>query len=108
MCGTALLPAAPSRRCGGRTRAAARCRLTARDDFGLVVVRPVVEGDSMSGAACFAAGLATGRLDGVLHMDRPQVGVFLVVLGPIGDEAALHVCPTGWPKQRTLSKERAD
>ena len=88
---TTLLPAAPSRWCSRGTRAAARRRLTARDDFGLVVVRPVVEADSMPGAACFAAGLATGRLDGVVHMDRPQVGVLQVVFGPVGDEATLRV-----------------
>ena len=79
-----------------------------RDGFGFVLVRPVVEGSGEPGAACFAAGLATGRLDGILHMDRPQVGVLLVVFGPVGDEAALHVCPAGRPKQRTLSKEQAD
>ena len=44
--GTALLPAAPSRRRGGGTRAVARRRLAAWDDFRLVVIRPVVEADS--------------------------------------------------------------
>ena len=85
------MTSAPSRRCGGGTRAASRCRLAARDDFGLIVVRPVVKGSSEPGAACFAAGLATARLDGVVHMDRPQVGVLQVVFGPVGDEAALRV-----------------
>ena len=75
-----------------------------RDGFGFVLVRPVVEGSGEPGAA----GLAAGRLDGVLHMDRPQVRVLLVVFGPVGDEAALHVCPAGRPKQTTLSKEQAD
>ena len=45
----------------------------------------------MPGATCFAAGLATARLDDVVHMDRPQVGVLQVVFGPVRDEAALHV-----------------
>ena len=72
--------------------------------LGFVLVQPVIEGSGEPGAACFAAG----RLGGILHMDRPQVGVLLVVFGPVGDEAALHVCPAGRPKQRTLSKEQAD
>ena len=79
-----------------------------RDGFGFVLVRPVVEGSGEPGAACFATGLAAGRLGGILHMDRPQVGVLLVVLGPVGDAAALHVRPAGRLKQRILSKERAD
>ena len=79
-----------------------------RDGFGFVLVRPVVEGSCEPRAACFAVGLATGRLDGILHMDRTQVGVLLVVFGPVGDEAALHVYPAGRLKQRTLSKEQAD
>ena len=69
----------------------ARRRLAAWDDFRLVIVRPVVEADSKPGAACFAAGLATARLDVVIHMDRPQVGVLQVVFGPVGDESALRV-----------------
>ena len=84
----------------------ARRRLAIRDGFGFVFVRPVLEGSSEPGAACFAAGLATGRLNGVVHMDRPQVGVLQVVFGPVGDEAALHVCPAGRPKQRALSKSK--
>ena len=89
--GATLLPSAPSRRCSGGTRAASRCRLAARGHFGFIVVRLVVEGDSEPGAACFAAGLATARLDGVVHVDSPQVGVLQVVFGPVGDEAALRV-----------------
>ena len=103
--GATFLASTPSRLRPGGARAASGCQLVARDGFDFILVRPVVEGSSEPGAACFAAGLATGRLDGILHMDRPQVGVFLVVLGPIGDEATLHVCPAGRPKRRTLSKE---
>ena len=69
----------------------ARRRLTAWDDFSLVVVRPVVEADSEPGAACFAAGLATARLGVVVHSGRPQVGVLQIVLRPVGDESALRV-----------------
>ena len=61
------------------------------DGFGFVLVRPVVKGSGEPGAACFSAGLASGRLGGILHMDRPQVGVLQVVFGPVGDEAALRV-----------------
>ena len=86
-----LLPSAPSRLRGGGARAASRCRPAAREGFGFIVVRPVVKGGSEPGAACFAAGLATAWLDGVVHMDRPQVGVLQVVFGPVGDEAALRV-----------------
>ena len=75
-------------------------RLTGRDGFGFILVWPVVEGRGEPGTACFAAG----RLGGILHMDRPQIGVLLVVLGPVGDEAALHVRSVGRPKQRILSK----
>ena len=89
--GATLLPSAPSRRCSGGTRATSRCRPAARDDFGLIIVRPVVEGSSEPGAACFAAGLATARLDGVVHMDSPQVGVLQVVFGPVGNESTLRV-----------------
>jgi len=39
-------------------------------------------------------------------MDRPQVGVLQVMFGPVGDEAALRVCPAGRPKKRTLSKNK--
>ena len=86
-----LLPAAPSRRRSGGTRAVARRRLTAWDDFSLIVVRPVVEADSKPGAACFAAGLATTRLGVVVHSGRPQLGVLQIVLRPVGDESALRV-----------------
>ena len=103
-----LLTSTPSRLRGRGARAASRCRLAARDGFGLIVVRPVVKGNSEPGAACFAAGLATTRLDVIIHTGRPQVGVLQIVFGPVGDEAALHVCPAGRPKQRTLSKEQAE
>ena len=103
--GATLLPAAPSRRCSGGTRAAARRRLTARDDFGLVIVRPVVEADSKPGAACFAAGLATARLGVVVHSGRPQVGVLQIMLRPVGDESALRVRPACRPKKRALSRQ---
>ena len=85
------MTSAPSRRCSGGTRAASRRRLAARGDFGLIIVRPVVEGDSEPGAACFAAGLATTRLDVVVHTGRRQVGVLQIVFGPVGDESALRV-----------------
>ena len=91
MGGATLLTSAPSRRCNGGTRAASRCRLASRDGFGFIVVRPVVKGGSEPGAACFAAGLASARLDVVVYMDRPQVGVLQVMFGPVGDEAALRV-----------------
>ena len=68
-----------------------RRRLAARGDFGLIVVRPVVEGDSEPGAACFAAGLAATRLDVVVHAGRPQVGVLQIVFRPVGDESTLRV-----------------
>ena len=89
--GAALLASTPSRLRAGGACAASGCRLAARDGFGFILVRPVVEGSSEPGAACFAAGLATGRLDGVVHMDCPQVGVLQVVFGPVGDEATLRV-----------------
>ena len=54
--GTTLLPAAPSRRRSGGTRAMARRRLAAWDDFRLVVIRPIVEAGSKTGAAHLAAG----------------------------------------------------
>ena len=82
----------------------ARRRLAAWDDFSLVIVRPVVEADSKPGAACLAAGLATSRLDVIVHTDRPQVGVIQIMFGPVGDETALRVRPAGRSKQRTLSK----
>ena len=83
----------------------ARRRLTAWDDFSLIVVRPVVEADSKPGAACFAAGLATTRLDVVVHSGRPQVGVLQIVLRPVGDESALRVRRTRRPKKRALSRQ---
>ena len=89
--GATLLPSALSRRCGGGTRAASRCRLAVRDDFGLIVVRPVVKGNSEPGAACFTAGLAATRLDVVVHAGRPQVGVLQIVFRPFGDESTLRV-----------------
>ena len=85
------MTSAPSRRCSGGTRAASRCRPAARGDFGLIVVRPVVEGDSEPGAACFAAGLAAARLDVVVHTGRRQVGVLQIGFGPVVDESALRV-----------------
>ena len=103
--GATLLPSAPSRRCSGGTRATSRCRPAARDDFGLIVVRPVVEGDSMPGAACFAAGLATTRLGVVVHSSRPQVEVLQIVLRPVRDESALRVRPACRPKKRAPSKQ---
>ena len=89
--GATLLTSTPSRLRGGGARAASRCRLAARDGFGFIIVRPVVEGSSEPRATCFAAGLATARLDVVVHMDRPQVGVLQVMFGPVRDEAALRV-----------------
>ena len=83
----------------------ARRRLTAWDDFSLIVVRPVVEADSKPGAACFAAGLATARLGVVVHSSRPQVGVLQIVLRPVGDESALRVRPAGRPKKRALTRQ---
>ena len=65
-------------------------RLTARDDFGLVVVRPVVEADSMPGAACFPAGLATTQLGVVVHGGRPQVRDLQVMLCPVGEKSAIR------------------
>ena len=69
----------------------ARRRPAAWDDFSLIVVRPVVEADSKPGAACFAAGLATTRLDVVVHTGRRQVGVLQIVFGPVWDESTLRV-----------------
>ena len=69
----------------------ARRRLTAWDDFSLIVVRPVVEADSKPGAACLAASLATAHLGVVVHSGRPQVGVLQIVFGPVGDESTLRV-----------------
>ena len=66
-------------------------RLAARDGFGLIVVWPVIKGGAEPGAACLAAGLATSRLDVVVHTGRPQVGVLQIVFGPVGDESALRV-----------------
>ena len=106
--GATFLASTPSRLRAGRARAVSGGRLAGRDGFGFVLVWPVLEGSGKPGAACFTAGLAASRLGGVLHMDRPQNGVLLVVLDPVGDEAALHVRPAGRPKQRILSKERAD
>ena len=67
-----LLPATPSRRRGGGTRAMAGRRRAAWDDFRLVVIRPVVEAGSKTGAACLAAGFAATRLGVVLHARRPE------------------------------------
>ena len=89
--GTTLLPAAPSRRRSGGTRAMARRRLTAWNDFSLIVLRPVVKADSKPGAACFAAGYAASRLGVVVHGGRPQVGVLQVMLRPVGEKSA--ICP---------------
>ena len=89
--GTALLASTPSSLRAGGARAASGCRLAARNGFGFILVRPVVKGGSEPGAACFAASLASTRLDVVVHMDRPQVGVLQVVFGPVGDEAVLRV-----------------
>ena len=74
-----------------RRRSPSRCRLAARDGFGFILVRPVVKGSSEPGAACFAASLATTRLDVVVHSGRPQVGVLQIVLRPVGDESTLRV-----------------
>ena len=95
--GTTLLPAAPSRRRGGGTRATARRRLAARDDFRLVVIRPVVEADSKPGAASFPAT----RLGVFVHGGRPQVVVLQVMLRPVGEKSALR------PRLGRRSKERA-
>ena len=56
------------------------CRLAARDDFDLIVVRPVVKGNSKPGAACFTAS----RLGVVVHGGRPHVVVVQVMLRPVG------------------------
>ena len=85
----------------------ARRRLTAWDDFSLIVVRPVVEADSKPGAACLAAGLAATRLGVVIHGGRPQVGVLQIVLRPVGDESALRARPACRPKKRALSRQAA-
>ena len=80
-------------------------RLQINCDFGIFVIRPIVEADSMPGAACFAAGLATARLGVVVHSGRPQVGVLQIVLHPVGDESALRVRPACRPKKRALSRQ---
>ena len=85
----------------------ARRRLAARDDFSLVIVRPVVEADSKPGAACLTAGLAAARLGVVIHGGRPQVRVLQVVLHPVGDESALRLQLACRPKERALPR-RAD
>ena len=82
-----------------------RSRLAPRGDLGFVVVRPVVEGDSEPGVACFAAGLAATRLDVVVHAGRPQVGVLQIVFRPVGDESALRARPACRPKKRALSRQ---
>ena len=82
----------------------ARRRLTAWDDFSLVVVRPVVEADSKPGAASLAAGLAAARLVVVIHGGHPQVGVLQVVLRPVGDESVLCLRSACRAKERALSR----
>ena len=67
-----------------------RRRLAARDDFRLVVIRPVVEAGSKPGAAYFAAGFAAARLGVVVHGGRPQVVVLQVMLHPVGKKSAIR------------------
>ena len=82
-------------------------RLAARDDFRLVVIRPVVEGDSKPGAACFAAGFAATRLGVFVHGGRPQVVVLQVMLRPVGKKLAIRPQPGRRSKERALPR-RAD
>ena len=84
-----------------------RRRLAARDDFRLVIIRPVVEAGSKPGAACLAAGFAATRLGVFIHGGRPQVVVLQVMLRPVGEESALRLRTGSRSKERAL-KMRAD
>ena len=82
-------------------------RLTAWDDFRLVVIRPVVEAGSEPGAACLAADFAAIRLGVFIHGGRPQVVVLQVMLRPVGEESTLRLRPGYRSKERALPR-RAD
>ena len=69
--------------------------LAVRGGFDLVVVRPVVEGSSEPGAACFAAGFAATSLGVVIHGGCPQVVVLQVMLRPVGEKSALRARGAG-------------
>ena len=77
-------------------------RLTARDDFRLIIIRPVVEAGSKPGAACLAAS----PHGVVVQSGRPQVGVVQVRRHPVGEKLALRPhCPGRRPKERALPRQ---
>ena len=81
-------------------------RLVARDNFCLIIIRPVVEAGSKPGAACFAARFAASPLGVVVHSGRPQVGVVQVMRHPVGEKLALcRRCPGRRPKERALPRQ---
>ena len=79
-------------------------RLAARDDFRLVIIRPVVEAGSKPGAACFAASC----LGFIVHSGRPQVGVLQVMLRPVGEKSAIRPCCPGRRSKERALQRRAD
>ena len=77
-------------------------QLAVRDDFRLVIIRPVVEAGSKPGAAWLAAS----HHGVVVQSGRPQVGVVQVVRRPVEKILALHPrCPGRWSKEGALSRQ---
>ena len=62
------------------------CQLAARNRFGLVIIRPVLEVGGEPGAACLTAS----PYGIVVQGGRPQVGVVKVVRLAVGGELALR------------------
>ena len=62
------------------------CQLAARNRFGLVIIRPVLE----AGPKPRASGLVAFPHDGIFHGGRSQVRIVGVVHHAVGEELALY------------------
>ena len=78
-------------------------RLAARNRFGLVIIRPVIEAGGEAGAACLAAAPRGVVVQG----GRPQVSVLKVVRLAVGGKLALRPRGPGRRmKERILIKDK--
>ena len=77
-------------------------RSVAQNDFGLVIIRPVLEGGPEPRATC----LATFPYDVVFHCGRPKVRVVNIVHRAVREEVVFHPRSLGcWRKHGIMPKQ---
>ena len=78
-------------------------RLTTRNNFGLIVIWPVLEGSPEPRAACLAAF----PYDVVFHGSRPHVRVVNVVHRAVREELVFHPRSPGCRRKRGVLPKKS-